>query len=42
MNKGMFRCKVCGQWYFSHKKLTLHLIKKHDYEIVLEAIKVLD
>ncbi|KKN09095.1 hypothetical protein LCGC14_1050060 [marine sediment metagenome] len=38
MNKGMLRCKVCGQWYFSHKKLMQHLIKEHDYEIVLKEL----
>ena len=32
----MCRCKECGQWYFNHKKLALHLIKKHDYEIALD------
>ena len=36
--KGMRKCKECGQWYFSQKKLTLHLIKQHDYELVLEEV----
>lgn len=33
MNKSMVRCRECGRWYFNHKKLTAHLIKKHHYKI---------
>ncbi len=36
MVTGMVRCPECGKWYFNHKKLTRHLLDKHDYEIKLE------
>jgi len=36
MNKGMVYCRECGKWFFNKKKLNLHLIIKHGYEISLE------
>lgn len=36
MTTSMVVCPECGQWYFNHKKLSQHLIAKHDYEVELK------
>jgi len=35
MNKGMTRCRECGLYFFSWRKLSLHLMKEHGYTIEL-------
>lgn len=36
MNDSIMKCRECGLWYFNWKKLSNHLVLKHEYVIPME------